>query len=166
MSSPDGSKPYRQVNDLDFLLRPMLEKDLSRVLVNERRAYPFPWSEQIFRDCLHAHYSCWVAEKSGEMAGEMAGHAVLTVAAGESHILNVCVNPAMQGQGLGRLLVVHLLEVAKARQANTVFLEVRPSNKIAYTLYNSLGFNEVGHRRNYYPSNTGREDALIMALVL
>lgn len=162
MTNLDGSKASRPVNDRDFSLRPMLEKDLPRVMQNERRAYPFPWTEQIFRDCLHAHYSCWVAEKTGDMAG----HAVLTVAAGESHILNVCVNPLLQGQGLGRLLVVHLLEVAKARQANTVFLEVRPSNKVAYALYNSLGFNEVGHRRNYYPSHMGREDALIMALVL
>lgn len=162
MVNIEGNQTFRQVNDLDFSLRPMLEKDLSRVMVNERRAYPFPWTEQIFRDCLHAHYSCWVAEKKEEMAG----HAVLTVAAGESHILNVCVNPALQGQGLGRLLVLHLLEVAKARQANTMFLEVRPSNKVAYALYNSLGFNEVGHRRNYYPAVNGREDALIMALVL
>lgn len=162
MTNLEGSKASRPVNDRDFSLRPMLEKDLPQVMQNERLAYHFPWTEQIFRDCLHAHYSCWVAEK----IGDMAGHAVLTVAAGESHILNVCVNPFLQGQGLGRLLVVHLLEVAKARQANTVFLEVRPSNKVAYALYNSLGFNEVGHRRNYYPSQTGREDALIMALVL
>ena len=113
-------------------------------------------------DCLQSHYSCWIAE----LDKVMVGHAVLTVAAGESHILNVCVNPEIQGAGLGRLLVVHLLEVAKSHKANTVFLEVRPSNKVAYKLYLSLGFNEVGHRRNYYPTESGREDALIMALVL
>lgn len=154
--------PSRKLNDQDFSLRPMAAEDLREVMVNERLAYPYPWTEQIFLDCLNAHYSCWVAEKQSQMLG----HAVLTVAAGESHILNVCVNPATQGTGLGRLLVVHLLEVAKARQANTVFLEVRPSNKVAYNLYISLGFNEVGHRKNYYPAESGKEDALIMALVL
>jgi len=76
------------------------------------------------------------------------------------------VSSAAQGSGLGRLLVVHFLEVAKARKANTVFLEVRPSNKVAYNLYLSAGFNEVGHRKNYYPAESGKEDALIMALVL
>lgn len=155
-------KPPRKLNDQDFSLRPMLEEDLPKVMGIERLAYPYPWSERIFRDCLAAHYSCWVAEKKDEMLG----HAVLTVAAGESHILNVCVNPAAQGIGLGRLFVAHLLEVAAARRANTVFLEVRPSNKVAYQLYVSMGFNEVGHRKNYYPAESGKEDALIMALVL
>lgn len=152
----------RKLNDKDYSLRPMAVEDLQEIMLNERLAYPYPWTEQIFLDCLSAHYSCWVAEKQNQMLG----HAVLTVAAGESHILNVCVNPATQGSGLGRLLVVHLLEVAKARKANTVFLEVRPSNKVAYNLYLSLGFNEVGHRKNYYPADSGKEDALIMALVL
>ena len=152
----------RKLKDQSYALRPMMVNDLPEVMLNERLAYPHPWSEKIFIDCLNSHYSCWVAEKNNQMLG----HAVLTVAAGESHILNVCVNPATQGQGLGRLLVAHLLEVAKARKANTVFLEVRPSNKVAYNLYLSLGFNEVGHRKNYYPAESGKEDALIMALVL
>ena len=162
MGKSEDFTPLCKLNDQDFSLRPMLVEDLPKVMVIERLAYPFPWTEKIFKDCLTAHYSCWIAEKSDEILG----HAVLTVAAGESHILNVCVNPAAQGTGLGRLFVAHLLEVAKARRANTVFLEVRPSNKIAYKLYLSMGFNEVGHRKNYYPAESGKEDALIMALVL
>ena len=153
---------HQNVQDQTFTLRPMSEVDLPSVMLIERRAYPYPWTQKIFLDCLHSHYSCWIAE----LDKVMVGHGVLTVAAGESHILNVCVNPEVQGAGLGRLLVVHLLEVAKSHKANTVFLEVRPSNKVAYKLYLSLGFNEVGHRRNYYPAESGREDALIMALVL
>ena len=68
-----------------------------------------------------------------------------------------------QGEGLGRALVVHLLERAQSLQAGSVFLEVRPSNMVAYKLYESVGFNEIGVRRDYYPAFVGREDALVLA---
>jgi ribosomal-protein-alanine N-acetyltransferase len=91
------------------------------------------------------------------------GHGILSIAAGESHLLNVCVHPDFQGHGFGRILVEHVLERARAGKASTIFLEVRPSNVAACELYDKLGFNEVGIRENYYPSKGGREDALVLA---
>ncbi|MFT7219664.1 MAG: ribosomal-protein-alanine N-acetyltransferase [Candidatus Azotimanducaceae bacterium] len=140
-------------------VRPMQESDLSVVLKNERRGYTHPWSEGIFKDCLISGYECWVLET----AHRNVGHGVLSVAAGESHLLNVCVHPECQGNGFGRILVEHLIARARDRKAATVFLEVRLSNLVAHRLYERLGFNQVGIRENYYPAYTGREDALVLA---
>ena len=73
----------------------------------------------------------------------------------------------MQGQGLGRRLLQHLIAEAGRKEADTMFLEVRASNRAASSLYDSAGFNEVGQRRGYYPAEGGaREDALVLALSL
>ncbi|MBT5790763.1 MAG: ribosomal protein S18-alanine N-acetyltransferase [Gammaproteobacteria bacterium] len=133
--------------------------DLPDVLRNERQGYTHPWTEGIFRDCLRNGQECWLLMCSDQNVG----HGILSVAAGESHLLNVCVHPDFQGHGFGRILVEHLLERARTGEASTIFLEVRPSNVAACELYDKLGFNEVGIRENYYPSNVGREDALVLA---
>lgn len=140
-------------------VRRMQLTDLPDVLRNERRGYTHPWTEGIFRDCLRNGQECWLLMCSDQNVG----HGILSVAAGESHLLNVCVHPDFQGHGFGRILVEHLLERARKGEASTIFLEVRPSNVAACELYDKLGFNEVGIRENYYPSNVGREDALVLA---
>ena len=140
-------------------VRPMQLTDLPGVLRNERGGYTHPWSEGIFKDCLRNGQECWLL-----MCGDQnVGHGILSVAAGEAHLLNVCVHPDFQGNGFGRVLVEHMLKRARKGEASTIFLEVRPSNVVACELYDKLGFNEVGIRENYYPSNVGREDALVLA---
>ena len=140
-------------------VRRMQLADLPDVLRNERLGYMHPWTEGIFRDCLRNGQECWLLMSSNLNVG----HGILSIAAGESHLLNVCVHPDFQGQGFGRILVEHVLERARAGKASTIFLEVRPSNVAACELYDKLGFNEVGVRENYYPSKVGREDALVLA---
>ena len=93
----------------------------------------------------------------------MIGHGILSVAADESHLLNVCIHPDQQGNGYGRILVEFMIECARLKNAQSLFLEVRPSNMVAYKLYEALGFNEIGIRENYYPAYIGREDALVLA---
>jgi ribosomal-protein-alanine N-acetyltransferase len=143
-------------------LRAMRESDLERVVEIERESYPFPWTSGIFRDCLRAGYGCWVLERHDRIIG----YAVLSVAAGEAHVLNVCVEPAAQGAGHGRRLLRRLLDLARWHRAERVYLEVRPSNPRAIALYHDLGFNEIGRRPNYYPATNGREDAIVMAIEL
>jgi len=140
-------------------VRRMQLADLPDVLRNERQGYTHPWTEGIFRDCLRNGQECWLLMSSGQNVG----HGILSVAAGESHLLNVCVHPDFQGHGFGRIIVEHVLARARAGEASTIFLEVRPSNVAACKLYDKLGFNEVGIRENYYPSKVGREDALVLA---
>jgi ribosomal-protein-alanine N-acetyltransferase len=89
----------------------------------------------------------------------------LSLAVGEAHILNISVDPDEQGHGIGRKMMENAIDYARGR-AETVFLEVRPSNTAAITLYERLGFNEIGIRRGYYPAENGREDAIMLALQL
>lgn len=145
---------------LEHDILPMTEADLPIVVKNERRSYTHPWTEGIFADCVRSGYECWLLV----LAGRTVGHGVLSIAAGESHLLNVCVNPDYQGRGYGRIMVSWLLDRARTGGAERVYLEVRPSNEVAYALYENLGFNEIGRRRDYYPSIAGREDALVLAM--
>ncbi len=142
-------------------LRRMTAADLPQVLAIERQNYQFPWEEDIFKDCFKAGYSCWVCEEQDKVLG----YSLVSIAVGEAHILNISVDPKEQGQGIGRKMLNNLLDVAKGR-AETVFLEVRPSNVGAIALYQGMGFNEIGIRKGYYPAENGREDALMLALQL
>jgi ribosomal-protein-alanine N-acetyltransferase len=140
-------------------LRPMREDDLARVMRIEVRAYPFPWTVGIFRDCLRAAYPAWVLVEGARIFG----YGVMSVAAGEAHVLNICIDPDDQGRGHGRRLLRTLLQAARGHGAQRVFLEVRPSNPGAIALYHDEGFNEIGRRPRYYPAHEGREDAIVMA---
>lgn len=139
--------------------RPMRVSDLDAVMAVERAAYPFPWSEAIFRDCLRVGYCCWVLE----VGDAVAGYGIMQVSAGESHVLNLCVHPAHHRRGYGRQLLTTLLDLAQQHHADVALLEVRPTNAAAVALYHDMGFNEVGVRRAYYPGHNGKEDALILA---
>ena len=150
-------------------LRPMRENDLDAVLAIERRAYAFPWTLGIFRDCLRAGYPAWVLELEPDQARDVPriiGYGVLSIAADEAHVLNVCTAPEEQGKGHGRRLLRALVHHARGRGAHRLFLEVRPSNPHAMALYHAEGFNEIGRRPRYYPAHQGREDAIVMAMEL
>lgn len=144
-------------------LRAMTIEDLDAIMAIELRAYRFPWTRGIFRDCLHVGYFCQVME----FDERLTAYCVMSVAAGEAHLLNLCVDPDLQGCGLGSQLLQHMAGIARQHHADTLLLEVRPSNEAALALYRKNGFNEVGVRHAYYPDDDGkREDALIMALAL
>ena len=143
-------------------LRPMREADLDAVMAIELRAYPFPWTAGIFRDCLRAGYPSWVLH----LDERIIGYFLISIGAAEAHVLNVCVDPDFQGRGYGRRLLRAIERVARGRGVNRLFLEVRPSNRGAIALYFDVGFNEIGRRPRYYPGPDGREDALVMAMEL
>ena len=140
-------------------VREMRPDDLATVAGIERDAYPFPWTEGIFRDCLRVGYCCVVLD----IDGATEGYAVMSLAADEAHLLNLCVRPTLQRRGLGSDLLVWLLDRAREGGAREVFLEVRPSNIPAARLYARAGFRRIGLRRNYYRADNGREDAVVLA---
>jgi ribosomal-protein-alanine N-acetyltransferase len=142
-------------------LRRMTASDLQEVLEIEKKNYQFPWEEDIFRDCFRAGYHCWVCEESDKVLA----YSIISIGAGEAHVLNISVDPKEQKQGIGRKMLEHLIEIARD-QAEIVFLEVRPSNPVAIALYQNMGFNEIGIRKGYYPAENGREDAIMLALHL
>jgi len=144
---------------LDFL-REMIESDLDYVMQGELSSYPFPWTRGNFEDCLaNKAYSCWAFIKDDIISG----HVVLSIVLKEAHILNICVYPSDQNQGWGRKLLAEAESIALNKGAETCFLEVRPSNKIGLNLYRSEAYNEIGVRKKYYPTEKGREDAIVMA---
>ena len=145
-----------------FFARTMRASDLDLVVKNEIVAYEHPWNKRIFVDCLRAGYQCWVLANRREIVA----HGVMSVAIGECHLLTLCVNPDFQRRGYGRKLFNLLLDRAYKMEAEVCFWEVRHSNEGAIELYKSMGFSQIGERKNYYPSasnNAGREDALILS---
>ena len=143
-------------------LRAMRDADIGTVMAIEHRAYPFPWTDGIFRDCINACYPSWLLMQEDAVIG----YGVISIAAREAHILNICIDPDAQSHGHGRRLLRTLVRIARAQNAERVFLEVRPSNPRAIALYFDEGFNEIGRRPRYYPAHTGREDAIVMAMEL
>jgi ribosomal-protein-alanine N-acetyltransferase len=143
-------------------VRALRESDLNAVMVIEERGYPYPWTRGIFLDCLRAGYPGLAMEEDGLLVG----YALLSIAADEAHLLNICVDPLNQSRGRGRQLLRAIVGLARDRGVQRVFLEVRPTNAPALSLYHSEGFNEIGRRPRYYPAADGREDALVMAIEL
>ncbi|MCP4187212.1 MAG: ribosomal protein S18-alanine N-acetyltransferase [Gammaproteobacteria bacterium] len=133
--------------------------DIDTVILVEKQVYEYPWTETIFNDCIRVGYDCWLAS----IEDKIIGHAVISVAAGESHILNISVAKTYQGQSVGKRFIEFLVDIAKTKKAEVIMLEVRPSNVKAIHCYNAAGFNEIGCRKDYYPAGEGREDALLFA---
>ena len=140
----------------------MREQDLDEVLAVEDAIYSNPWTRGNFSDSLRAGYQCWTLREGRQLVG----YFVLLIAAGEAHLLNLSVAGAHQRHGHGRALLSEIVRLARAHGAHHVFLEVRPSNRAAQSLYLRFGFRRVATRRSYYPAGDGREDALVLTLAL
>lgn len=141
---------------------PLRDEDLPRVAEIEADVYVFPWSIGNFRDSLYAGYECtgcWVG-------GELVGYSIVMSALDEAHLLNIAVASRWQGRGIGSMFLRRLIEEARKRALEMMYLEVRPSNSIGRHLYHRFGFKQLGLRRDYYPAVTGREDALFLGLNL
>jgi ribosomal-protein-alanine N-acetyltransferase len=142
--------------------RDMRVADLPRVMEIERGIYDFPWSEGNFRDAIVAGYDAAVLE----FDRYLVGYRVLMFGPGEAHLLNLSIARDWQRRGFGRQLLLATLRDARAADATTMFLEVRPSNDAGIALYLDIGFRQVGLRKGYYPAAGGREDAWVMSLAL
>jgi [ribosomal protein S18]-alanine N-acetyltransferase len=135
---------------------------LDHVLAIEKAVHVHPWTRGNFADSIDAGYQCWIAHRKSVIVG----YGVVTIEAGEAHLLNLSVAPGWQRQGVGAELTRFFVKLAREGGAARIFLEVRPSNTAARALYRSHGFAEIGVRHDYYPGPEGREDALVMELAL
>ena len=140
----------------------MTERELDEVVAIERAVHAHPWTRGNFADSISAGYHCWIATRDSALVG----YGVVMIAAGEAHLLNLSVAPHWQRQGVGADITRFLVKLARDHAAERIYLEVRPSNAAARALYAGHGFREIGIRRDYYPAPDGREDAVIMELVL
>ena len=148
-------------------LAPMTLDHIARVVAIENTIYEFPWTLGNFSDSLQAGYHCWLwVDGSDRAEHSIAGYAVVMLAAGEAHLLNLSVARTAQGRGLGAQLLDALMAAALAHNAHEMLLEVRPSNTAGRALYARAGFRQLGVRKNYYPAKDGREDALVLGRAL
>lgn len=145
--------------DLISGFREMQIDDVAEIMEIEREIYTHPWTEGIFKDCIRVGYNSWVYLEQEKIIA----YGLVSVAVNEAHILNICVAPSEQGKGHGKRMLYKMMQLAEERQGNSIFLEVRESNVVAQNLYDQEGFNRIGLRRNYYPADEGREDALVFA---
>ena len=139
-------------------MQPMQLADLDEVLAIEFAVCPFPWGRGNFSDSLSSGYSCWVCR----VDGVLIGYFVLMLIIDEAHLLTISVAAKRQKLGFGARLLRQAMDVALQRGARSLLLEVRPSNVSALSLYRQYGFKQIGVRRDYYPAEHGREDALVL----
>lgn len=144
------------------LVRRLAERDLDRIMEIELAAYPYPWTRGIFADCLRVGYDCWGLQ----LDGLLTGYSIQNSVAGENHLLNLCIAPEYQRQGLGGILLEHVIRQARMAGCFCIFLEVRPSNLAGFGLYRKFGFSAVAERPDYYRSDLGKETAIVMRLDL
>lgn len=140
-------------------LEPFLAPWLESVVHIESRAYDHPWKREGFLEALQSGYQIQML-----LADEvLVGYFVAMQGVGEAHLLNITVAPEHQGHGHARTLMAALHRWAESVAAQRVWLEVRVGNDRAIRLYESLGYQRVNVRRDYYPGlGTSREDALVM----
>jgi len=143
-------------------MRAMTQDDVDAVLAIEEAVQKFPWTRGNFVDALANGYICCVDDTDGEIRG----YAVLMPVLEDAELLNIGVAPGQQRKGLGRAMLLEMLDVACGRNILRAFLEVRASNEAALALYSSAGFIKIGVRRGYYQNASGSEDAITMACEL
>ena len=136
---------------------PMTEAHVARVAALEQVCFSDPWSENSVRSELDNPLSTWLVALEGEtVLGYVGSQTVLD----EADIMNVAVAPEHRRQGIARLLLERLEEALRSRKVHSLTLEVRASNQNAISLYQKLGFLQIGRRPNYY--SNPKEDALIL----
>ncbi|QOJ24353.1 MAG: ribosomal protein S18-alanine N-acetyltransferase [Gammaproteobacteria bacterium] len=143
-------------------IRPMLLSDLDRIILIEREIFLFPWSPGNFADSIKAGYICHVLHQTDTLMG----YGIMMMSPEEAHILTLGIAADWQKKGLGKKLLQFLIQYAREQQAKSVFLDVRESNHGAAQLYKQMGFQHIATRKGYYPAMCGREDALVMRLML
>lgn len=147
---------------MSLIITPILPAHFKQIKCIEHKVHFHPWSDKHLSD-TDSRFACHqVLLKDGCVIGYYYAENVF----GEMTLLNIAVSPVEQGKGYGRHLLTHLLDFAQTHDVASVWLEVRASNTKAFNLYESLGFNEVTRRIDYYPAAKGKEDAIVMNYTL
>jgi len=138
--------------------------DVDHLLPIENACNSHPWSKKTFSSCIGNQYFGQWLSLEGKSIGFYMGQCV----AGEATLMDICITPDQQGNGLGKKLLLDFFEQATKLTSTTVWLEVRAKNISAQMLYINHGFTETGRRTGYYPSATGfgYEDAIVMKKIL
>ena len=140
-----------------MIIRKMTAADVKSAAEIEKLCFVHPWSEQSIKDEMDKENSIFLMAFEGE---NPIGYVGLSVVFDEGYMGNLAVIEAYRRNGVGRALMNELLASCKSLDLAFATLEVRASNTPAVSLYKSLGFEEVGRRKNYYKEPS--EDALLL----
>ena len=147
-------------NTNKFVFREISLGDLDGIVQIERAVNPFPWGEEALRDTIASSGHHLMSLREGRAVGFLLSSFVLD----EAQLLLIGVSPDWQGVGVGGQLLKELIHRSQDQGQKLIYLEVRSGNERAIRLYRSLGFIDIGVRRDYYPGLVGREDAIVMSL--
>ena len=147
-------------NTNKFVFREISLGDLDGIVQIERAVNPFPWGEEALRDTIASSGHHLMSLREGRAVGFLLSNFVLD----EAQLLLIGVSPDWQGAGVGGQLLKELINRSRDQGQKLIYLEVRSGNERAIRLYRSLGFIDIGVRRDYYPGLVGREDAIVMSL--
>lgn len=143
---------------MNFLsLAPWMIEQLEHL---EQKATSHPWRPGQLQQSILAGHSGLALQEQEKLVGFLVWHQILD----EAELLNIAVAPDQQGRGMGGILIDELVRQCLDSQIEKIHLEVRESNARARRLYLQHGFIEVGRRKQYYPTQDGREDAILMSL--
>lgn len=150
--------------DMAYKIESCQLSDIHELLLIEAQCHAFPWSKGNFISCFSSGYVVRKILIKRKVVGFYVAHNLPRIQ--ESTLMDICVLPSYQGKGIGGLLIQDMLALLKQDNICTIFLEVRASNKPAIALYENYNFVINGVRKDYYPSENGREDAILMMLDL
>ena len=140
-----------------MMITNMTSDHVAQIANLEKLCFSDPWSENSIASELENKLSLWlVAVEDGKVVGYVGSQTVL----GWTDMMNIAVHPDFRRRGIAERLVEKLVEELKAAKGENLTLEVRASNTPAISLYEKLGFAQVGLRKNYY--HNPKEDALIL----
>ena len=140
-----------------MMIIPMNKDHVAQIASLEKQCFGDPWSEDSIASELDNPLSLWlVAEQDGAVCGYVGSQTVLD----ETDMMNIAVRPDCRRQGIAAALIEELVSRLKERGSHILRLEVRESNTPAIALYNSMGFTQLGLRKNYY--RNPKENALIL----
>jgi len=142
----------------DVLVRAGVPEDVDAITRIERETFSKPWSARSFRDLMRIPSAFLLV--AARATDPVQGYAVAYVAADVGELANFAVAPGARGKGVGRTLLNAVLQLAMARGAASLYLDVRASNVGALALYTSAAFAEVARRKAYYTHPV--EDAIVM----
>lgn len=140
-------------------IREMTWDDLDQVMVIEKENFSVPWTEMGFFTYLMREDALFLVAEDEEK--NIFGYCGVIIAIDEGDITNVSVKKELQGQGIGKKLIQELIHQTGSRGVHTLFLEVRESNISALGLYEKMGFERMGIRKNYYTDPA--EDGITMS---
>lgn len=158
---------------MNIVIEPMTKEHISQVAEIEKQSFSIPWSEEAFIESLSYEHAMFLvamdyentdSESTGSEKGRTAGYIGMYKALNEGDITNIAVSPEYRGRGVGMALMKSLINLARQNNIDNLILEVRESNQAAIHLYEKIGFNRAGIRKNFYEKPV--ENAIVMYLQL